>query len=234
MKDLWLDIGAANNEEAAKLVRIGDAVTVELAFRTLQNQLAISPAMDDKAGCWVVIEALRRACKSKRLTCGLYAVSTVQEELGLRGGRSRLSGGELPLDSPKSTLHGRLFHRQVGPVDRQVPHEGLGRRNLLFHSPRVRVRAIDGLQILLSFAAMGLDREPCGPDDPFRLFELAQQLEVLRTAPAVHLVIERGQIPLEIREFVRFVRSVLLEAGGLEAIVIRERTEREPLLFLLG
>jgi tetrahedral aminopeptidase len=71
---------------------MGDAVTVELAFRTLPNNRAVSPAMDDKAGCWVVIEALRRACLSGKLTCGLYAVSTVQEELGLRGARTSAFG----------------------------------------------------------------------------------------------------------------------------------------------
>ena len=92
IKDLWLDIGAANNEEAAKMVRIGDAVTVELGFHTLRNNLAVSPAMDDKAGCWVVIEAMRRACRNKKLSCGLYAVSTVQEELGLRGARTSAFG----------------------------------------------------------------------------------------------------------------------------------------------
>jgi endoglucanase len=92
MKDLWLDIGAANKEEALKVVRIGDAVTVELGFHDARNNLAVSPAMDDKAGCWVVIEALRRACQGGKLTCGLYAVSTVQEELGLRGARTSAFG----------------------------------------------------------------------------------------------------------------------------------------------
>jgi putative aminopeptidase FrvX len=92
MKDLWLDIGAADKDEAAKLVRIGDAVTVQLAFNQLQNSFAVSPAMDDKAGCWVVIEALRRAGKRKKIKCGLYAVSTVQEELGLRGARTSAFG----------------------------------------------------------------------------------------------------------------------------------------------
>ncbi len=48
--------------------------------------------MDDKAGCWVVIEALRRACQGGKLACGLYAVSTVQEELGLRGARTSTFG----------------------------------------------------------------------------------------------------------------------------------------------
>ena len=83
IKDLWLDIGAKNKEEASQAVRIGDAMTVELGFHTIRNNLAVSPAMDDKAGCWVVVEALRRASQSGKLTCGLYAVSTVQEEIGL-------------------------------------------------------------------------------------------------------------------------------------------------------
>jgi tetrahedral aminopeptidase len=94
MKDLWLDIGAASKEEADKIVRVGDAVTVELGFHTMPNNFAVSPAMDDKAGCWVVIEALRRASQSpkSKLACGLYAVSTVQEELGLRGAKTSAFG----------------------------------------------------------------------------------------------------------------------------------------------
>ena len=91
IKDLWLDIGAADKEEAEKLVRVGDPVTVELALRQLPNDRAVSPAMDDKAGMWVVIEALRRA-DAKKLNCSLYAVSTVQEELGLRGARTSCYG----------------------------------------------------------------------------------------------------------------------------------------------
>jgi len=92
MKDLWLDIGAANKEEALRMVRIGDALTVELGFHTMPNSLAVSPAMDDKTGCWVVVEALRRAAESGKLKCGLYAVSTVQEELGLRGAQTSAFG----------------------------------------------------------------------------------------------------------------------------------------------
>jgi len=91
IKDLWLDIGTADKEQAEGLVRIGDPVTVELAFNEMPNNRAVSPAMDDKAGMWVVIEALRRADK-KKLDCGLYAVSTVQEEVGLRGAKTSSFG----------------------------------------------------------------------------------------------------------------------------------------------
>ena len=47
--------------------------------------------MDDKAGLWVVIEALRRA-SMKKLNYALYAVSTVQEEIGLRRARTSAYG----------------------------------------------------------------------------------------------------------------------------------------------
>ncbi len=84
LKDLWLDIGARDKAEAAELVNVGDPVTVALGFTQMRNQLASSPAMDDKAGLWVAIEALRRT-SAKKLNCALFAVSTVQEEIGLRG-----------------------------------------------------------------------------------------------------------------------------------------------------
>ncbi len=84
LKDLWLDIGARDKAEAAELVRVGDPVTVQLGFTPMRNNLASSPAMDNKTGLWVAVEALRRT-SSKKLNCALFAVSTVQEEIGLRG-----------------------------------------------------------------------------------------------------------------------------------------------------
>ncbi|MBA4020398.1 MAG: hydrolase [Pirellula sp.] len=86
-KDLWIDIGAKNKEEAAALVKVGDPVTMDLGFRPMLNNMASATAMDDKCGLWVVIEALRRA-SAKKLDCALYAVSTVQEEIGLRGAQT--------------------------------------------------------------------------------------------------------------------------------------------------
>jgi len=90
-KDMWLDIGAKDKEEAAQAVRIGDAVTLELGYQEMRNGLANSPGMDDKTGLWVCMEALRRA-KKKGLKVGLYAVATVQEEIGLRGATTSAYG----------------------------------------------------------------------------------------------------------------------------------------------
>jgi tetrahedral aminopeptidase len=91
LKDLWVDIGAKSKDEVEKLVKIGDAVTVELAYREMLGGRAISSAMDDKCGLWVVMEALRRV-DAKKLGWAVYAVSTVQEEVGLRGARTSAFG----------------------------------------------------------------------------------------------------------------------------------------------
>lgn len=90
-KDMWLDIGATSKEEATKIVRIGDPVTLDLGYQEMLNELVNAPGMDDKTGLWVVIEALRRA-QQKGLQCSLYSVSTVQEEIGLRGAQTSAFG----------------------------------------------------------------------------------------------------------------------------------------------
>ena len=96
MKDLWLDIGASDDEDARKAVRIGDAVTVELQYRELRNGKAVSAAMDDKAGLWVVVEALRR------VDAGKLRVRRLRRLDG--------AGGARPPRGP----HQRLRHRPAG------------------------------------------------------------------------------------------------------------------------
>jgi putative aminopeptidase FrvX len=91
LKDMWLDIGAKNKEEAAEIVKIGDPVTLELGYQEMRNGTANSPGMDDKTGLWVAMEALRRA-KQKGLKVAVYAVATVQEEIGLRGAATSAYG----------------------------------------------------------------------------------------------------------------------------------------------
>jgi len=91
IEDIWVDFGAASKEEAEKIVQIGDPITVDLQYRELLNDFIAAPATDDKAGLWVVMEALRRI-DSAKLKVGVYAVSTVQEEVGLRGSRTSAYG----------------------------------------------------------------------------------------------------------------------------------------------
>jgi endoglucanase len=82
--DVWVDIGAKDGKEAREAVQIGDPITFALGYRPLRGSLAASPAMDDKVGLWVVMETLR-LLHGKPLSVPVYCVSTVQEEIGLRG-----------------------------------------------------------------------------------------------------------------------------------------------------
>src|SRR5262245_56205862 len=59
LKDLWLDIGARDRDDALTLVKVGDPITLALGYQSMRNGFAYSPAMDDKCGLWVVIEAFR-------------------------------------------------------------------------------------------------------------------------------------------------------------------------------
>lgn len=86
-KDMWIDIGASDRDDAASVVAIADAVTVQLGMQELRNGLANAPAMDNRTGVWVVFEAMRRAV-DRGLGCALFTASTVQEEIGLRGART--------------------------------------------------------------------------------------------------------------------------------------------------
>ena len=87
LESQYIDIGAGDKKEAQKLVRVGDAVTFESSFTRLHGDKVASRGFDDKAGCFVVAEVLRLISASgKKLAVDLYGVSSVQEEIGLRGG----------------------------------------------------------------------------------------------------------------------------------------------------
>jgi endoglucanase len=83
----YIDIGARDKKEAQKMVRVGDAVTFASEFTRLAGDRVASRGFDDKAGCFVVAEVLRLvAASGRKLAVDLYGVSSVQEEIGLRGG----------------------------------------------------------------------------------------------------------------------------------------------------
>jgi len=82
----WIDIGAVSRKRAEQRVAIGDCVTFATVFDRLDADTAVARGFDDKMGSFVVGEALRLAAlQKKKLKAALFAVSTVQEEVGLRG-----------------------------------------------------------------------------------------------------------------------------------------------------
>jgi len=81
---MYIDIGAKGREDAEKRVSIGD-VAVFAAPPVDDGSVVITPALDDRVGCFIMMEALKQI---KNPAFDIYAVFTVQEELGLRGART--------------------------------------------------------------------------------------------------------------------------------------------------
>jgi len=94
IKNLWIDIGATSRAEAEEFVRLGDVVTYQHEFQKLIGDRATARAFDNKAGLFVVAEALRLLKEEGHLDdqVGVHAVATVQEEIGSRGAQTAAFG----------------------------------------------------------------------------------------------------------------------------------------------
>lgn len=90
LSKMFIDIGAKDRGEAERLVRIGDVASFHREMTDLGARL-ISKAMDDRIGCVVLIETLKRVAKED-LDNEIYFVFTVQEEVGIRGARTAAYG----------------------------------------------------------------------------------------------------------------------------------------------
>lgn len=83
-KDLYIDIGAKDAEDARRYVEEGDPVHLHTYHLPLQNDYLCARGIDDRGGAFIVLEALKKA---KEMGCriGVYAATTVGEETTGRG-----------------------------------------------------------------------------------------------------------------------------------------------------
>jgi putative aminopeptidase FrvX len=88
--DLWIDIGATSLGQAETVVSIGDSATFQYGFQSLMGDLVTARAFDNKAGVFIVGETMRLLHLQGGLDkgVGVYAVATVQEEIGSRGAQT--------------------------------------------------------------------------------------------------------------------------------------------------
>ena len=86
---LYLDVGAKSAEEAAAMgVEPGDPVVPDAPFTVMNgSDNYLGKAWDDRIGCAVLLEAMRRTATMPHANQLIY-VATVQEEVGLRGARA--------------------------------------------------------------------------------------------------------------------------------------------------
>lgn len=90
-QDLWIDIGAKDKAEAEDMVELGDVGVVDRGPLMLPNDRMVCRGMDDRIGVVVIAEAFRIISKEKPKVA-VHMVSTVQEEIGLRGATTAAYG----------------------------------------------------------------------------------------------------------------------------------------------
>lgn len=121
LKKQFIDIGARNRKEADGLVSIGDPVTFVDVLEPLQADRVASRGCDDKTGSFIVAEVLRLVHKKvKGLKATVHAVSTVQEEIGLRGARTSAYGLEpdvgIAIEVTHATDYPDMDKKSIGDV----------------------------------------------------------------------------------------------------------------------
>jgi endoglucanase len=88
LEDMFIDIGAKDREDAGNLgIEIGTTVSIDQEFMPLANGKVTSKAFDNRAGVVILLEVMKQLHKRK-IEAKVYAVGTVQEEVGLKGAKT--------------------------------------------------------------------------------------------------------------------------------------------------
>ncbi|MBS7297691.1 MAG: M42 family metallopeptidase [Eubacteriales bacterium] len=82
IKSLYIDIGASSKEEAEKYVELGDYAAFDTEYEDLTDDLIKAKAIDDRAGCAILMELIKEKPKYDTYFC-----FSAQEEVGLRGAK---------------------------------------------------------------------------------------------------------------------------------------------------
>ena len=121
LKDFYIDIGAKDEEDAKAWVRPGDVAVFDSDVLTFGNGFLKAKAIDDRAGCGVMVELMKR-----QLPMDCTFVFTVQEEVGTRGAFGAAFSvrpdialvleGTTAADLPDMPAHQRVCAPGKGPV----------------------------------------------------------------------------------------------------------------------
>ena len=88
LKQLHIDIGAKDGDEARSRVRIGDVAVIAGEPIELPNRRVVSRSMDNRLGCFVALEAARLVADAGGAPGDFYATAVAQEEITFAGART--------------------------------------------------------------------------------------------------------------------------------------------------
>ena len=81
VRELYVDLGMPR-DEVVRSVEVGDVITFAAVFEEMNDKVVVARNFDDRAGVYCLLEAMKRMPESD---VDVYAVVTVQEEVGVRG-----------------------------------------------------------------------------------------------------------------------------------------------------
>lgn len=83
-RDLWIDIGANDRQDALRRVSVGDPAVIDAGFVKLTDDLCVSRSMDNRVGAFVALEAARLLADD-RPAADIVALAATQEEISFAG-----------------------------------------------------------------------------------------------------------------------------------------------------
>lgn len=88
LKELHIDIGAKDAEEASGLVRIGDVAVIDAEPMEFRHGRIVSRSLDNRVGCYVAAEAARLVAEAGGAPGDVLALAVAQEETTFAGART--------------------------------------------------------------------------------------------------------------------------------------------------
>jgi len=148
VQDLWIDVGADSRAEVEALgIHIGDPVVCHPNFTELNQNTILTKAVDNRAGCAILIEMARRLA-GKQLGYTLHLAAAVQEEVGSRGARVvaqtlepdiAIALDTLPAADPATPPQQATGAAGKGPVIRSMDVNAFGQGTLYARKIRDRL-----------------------------------------------------------------------------------------------
>lgn len=121
LKDMWIDIGVVDGDEAKAQVRIGDPIVLDTVPHEFANRRIMSRAVDDRIGAFIALEVARRA---KGTGVEVIAMCATREEIGCVGAMPGTYGADpdeaiaidVTFTSDVPGDHGEISEVGKGPV----------------------------------------------------------------------------------------------------------------------
>jgi endoglucanase len=88
LKELHIDIGAKDGDEARGIVRIGDVAVISGDPIELPNDRVVSRSLDNRVGCFVALEAARLVAEAGGAPGDVHACAVTQEEITFGGAKT--------------------------------------------------------------------------------------------------------------------------------------------------